>query len=150
MKLEEEIKQNIPFRDEHTKLAVNILYTHGWLANIYTEYLKEHSITTPQYNILRILRGQHPEPASISLLKERMLDKMSDASRLVDRLITKELVERKTCPNDRRKAEVLITEKGLSLLKELDDIEEKHKNTFGKLTLQEVETLNKLLDKMRG
>lgn len=150
MKLEKEIKQNTPFRDEYTKLAVNILYTHGWLINVYSNFLKNHSITTPQYNILRILRGQYPDPASISLLKDRMLDKMSDASRLVDRLIVKGLVERKTCPNDRRKAEVLITKKGLKLLNKLDKFEEEHKITFGKLTVDEAKTLNDLLDKMRG
>ena len=150
MKLEEEIKQSTPFRDEYTKLAVNILYTHGWLINTYSNFLKKHSITTPQYNILRILRGQYPDPASISLLKERMLDKMSDASRLVDRLIVKGLVERKICPNDRRKAEVLITKKGLSLLKELDVIDNNLKTTLGNLTEEEAKKLNTLLDKLRG
>jgi len=150
MKLEKEIKQNTPFKNEFAKLAVNILYTHGWLVNSYSNFLKKYSITTAQYNILRILRGQHPNPASISLLKDRMLDKMSDTSRLVDRLIIKELVERKICPNDRRKAEVIITEKGLKLLKELDIIEENHKTTFAQLSEKEVKTLNDLLDKLRG
>ena len=150
MKLEEEIKQDTPFKNDFSKLAVNILYTHGWLNNTYADILKKYSITTAQYNILRILKGQHPNPASISLLKERMLDKMSDASRLVDRLILKDLVERKICPNDRRKAEVLITPKGMSLLKELEIIEEKHKETFGNLSEEEVKKLNNLLDKMRG
>ena len=150
MKLEEEIKQNTPFKNNYVKLAVNIIYTHGWLNNMYSDILKKHSITTAQYNILRILRGQHPNPASISLLKERMLDKMSDASRLVDRLILKDLVERKICPNDRRKAEVLITPKGMNLLKELEIIEESHKKTFANLSEEEAGILNNLLDKMRG
>ncbi|OGU35610.1 MAG: transcriptional regulator [Ignavibacteria bacterium GWB2_35_6b] len=150
MKLEDEIKQNTPFKDEFTKLAVNILYTHGWLSNIQSCNFKEYSITAAQYNILRILRGQHPKPASINLLKERMLDKMSDTSRLVDRLIVKELVERKTCPNDRRKAEVLITEKGLNLLTEMDNVEIENKTIFKNISLQEAKTLNDLLDKLRG
>ncbi|KAB2847052.1 MAG: MarR family transcriptional regulator [Melioribacteraceae bacterium] len=150
MKLEEEIKQNTPFKDEFTKLAVNILYTHGWLSNLHAEVLKEHCITEQQYNILRILRGQHPSPASINLLKDRMLDKMSDASRLVDRLITKELVERKTCLNDRRKAEVIITEKGLKLLKALNKLEEAQRNIFKNLSIEEAKNLNDLLDKLRG
>lgn len=150
MKLEDEIKQNTPFKDEFTKLAVNILYTHGWLSNLHTEVLKEFCITEQQYNILRILRGQRPNPASINLLKERMLDKMSDASRLVDRLIAKELVERKTCPNDRRKAEVIITEKGLDLLKASDKLEEEQKKIFKNLSHEEAKNLNDLLDKMRG
>lgn len=150
MKLEDEIKQNTPFKDEFTKLAVNILYTHGWLSNLHSEVLKEYCITEQQYNILRILRGQHPNPASINLLKERMLDKMSDASRLVDRLITKELVERKMCPNDRRKAEVIITGKGLNLLKSSDKLEEEQKKIFKNLSHEEAKILNDLLDKMRG
>lgn len=149
MKLEEEIKQTIPFKNEFAKLAVNILYTHGWLINKYSEILKRYSITTPQYNILRILRGQYPNPASISILKDRMLDKMSDTSRLVDRLILKELAERKICPNDRRKAEVLITEKGLGLLKELDGVEEELTIMFKSLSSEEVTKLNNLLDKLR-
>ncbi|MBU2494090.1 MAG: MarR family transcriptional regulator [Bacteroidetes bacterium] len=150
MKLEEEIKQNIPFGNEYTKLAVNILYTHGWLSNLQSEYLKKYLITTSQYNILRILRGQHPKPASINLLKERMLDKMSDASRLVDRLVTKELVERKVCINDRRKVEVIITAKGLELLTALEKIEDEQKNILKNLSIDEAKTLNKLLDKLRG
>lgn len=150
MKLEDEIKQSTPFKDEFTKLAVNILYTHGWLSNLHTEVLKEHCITEQQYNILRILKGQHPSPASINLLKERMLDKMSDASRLVDRLITKELVERKTCSNDRRKAEVIITEKGLELLKALNKLEEGQRKIFKNINLEEAKILNDLLDKLRG
>src|SRR3989304_4168006 len=85
MKLEEEIKQK-KFRNEYHKLAVNILYTHGWLLNNQAAFLKKHDLTSAQFNILRILRGQYLNSASVNLLKERMLDKMSDASRLVERL----------------------------------------------------------------
>ena len=149
MKLEEEIKQK-KFRNEYHKLAVNILYTHGWLVNHHAEHLKKSGITGAQFNILRILRGQHPNPASINLLKERMLDKMSDASRLVERLLQKDLVDRKICPDDRRRAEVIITERGLNLLKELDQKDGEFDELFKNLNETEVKTANELLDKMRG
>ena len=149
MKLEEEIKQK-KFRNEYHKLAVNILYTHGWLINKQSELLKKHSITSAQYNILRILRGQYPNPASINLLKERMLDKMSDASRLVERLKQKDFVDRKICPEDRRRVEVVITEKGLSLLNEVDVYDDEADQIFRKLEPNEAQLINNLLDKMRG
>ncbi len=110
MKLEEEIKQK-KFRNEFHKLAVNIIYTHSWLEYNISKFFKKFNITSNQFNILRILRGQYPEPVSINLLKERMLDIMSDASRLVDRLVAKGLVKRTTCVNDRRKVDVIITKK---------------------------------------
>lgn len=149
MKLEDEIKQK-KFRNEYHKLAVNIIYSHGWLMNLQSRLFKKHNITASQYNILRILRGQHPLPASIILLRERMLDKMSDASRLVDRLFKKGLVDRKICPNDRRKVEVLITQKGLRLLEEIDKYNDEADQVFSNLTEDEAKVINKLLDKMRG
>jgi DNA-binding MarR family transcriptional regulator len=149
MKLEEEINQK-KFRNEHHKLAVNILYTHGWLVNHHAEHLKKSGITGAQFNILRILRGQYPNPASINLLKERMLDRMSDASRLVERLLQKNLVDRKICPNDRRRVEVFITERGLNLLKELDQKDGEFDELFKNLDETEVKAANELLDKMRG
>lgn len=149
MKLEEEIKQK-KFKNELHKLAVNIVYTHSWLNSYQTKFIGEHNITTQQYNILRILRGQHPNPATINLLKDRMLDKMSDASRLVERLRVKGLVERKNCEQDRRRAEVLITSKGLEVLEELDTIENKFNEIFSNINQEEAKTVNNILDKMRG
>jgi DNA-binding MarR family transcriptional regulator len=149
MKLEEEIKQR-KFRNEYHKLAVNILYTHNWLVNNQSALLKHFGLTGAQYNILRILRGQHPNPASINLLKERMLDKMSDASRLVERLLQKELVERRICPDDRRRVEVSISEKGLTLLDEIDKYDADNDKIFNKIELNDAKTINDLLDKMRG
>ena len=149
MKLEEEIKQK-KFRNEYHKLAVNIFYTHGWLINHHASFLKKSGITAAQYNILRILRGQYPNSASVNLLKERMLDKMSDASRLVERLKQKDLVDRKICPDDRRRVEVVITEKGLKVLEEIDKHDDEIDQAFKKLNLSEAKTVNKLLDKMRG
>lgn len=149
MKLEEEIKQK-NFRNEYHKLAVNILYTHGWFANSQASFFKKHGITGSQYNILRILRGQYPNPASINLLKDRMLDKMSDASRLVERLLQKDFVDRKICPGDRRKVEVVISEKGLKLLEEIDRYNDDADKVFRKLSPEEAKSLNDLLDKMRA
>jgi DNA-binding MarR family transcriptional regulator len=149
MKLEEEIKQE-NFRSELHKLAVNIIYTHGWLNSHHTNFIGKYNITPQQYNILRILRGQYPNPATINLLKERMLDKMSDASRLVERLRIKGLVERKNCKKDRRRAEVLIADKGLKVLNELDELEEKFNNIFSNIDEREAKTINDLLDKMRN
>ncbi len=149
MKLEDEIKQK-KFKNDFHKLAVNLIYTHGWLSNHQADFFKSFDITGTQYNILRILRGQHPNPASINLLKDRMLDKMSDASRLVERLKNKGLVEREICPDDRRKVEVKITDSGIELLKKMDDLEDKFENLFANLKLSEVKMLNELLDKIRG
>ena len=149
MKLEDEIQQK-KFKHEYQKLAVNLLYTSHWLNGHYNTFFKNSDTTTQQYNVLRILRGQYPKPSSIKLIKERMLDKMSDASRIVDKLIIKELVIRRECPNDRRSVDIVITQKGLDLLESLDNIDEKFKEVCKTLTEQEVKTLNDLLDKLRG
>lgn len=149
MILEDEIKQT-KFKSEYHKLAVNIFYTHGWLLNKHSDILKKFDITATQYNILRILRGQFPNPAPILLLKERMLDKMSDASRLVERLLTKDLVNRQICPEDRRKVNVLITEKGLELLAKIDAFEQTFDSFLSNVNPTEASEMNKLLDKLRG
>jgi len=149
MKLEDEIRQK-NFRSEYQKLAVNIFFTHGWLDSKFSSLLKKFDITLNQFNILRILRGQYPQSTSVNLLKERMLDKMSDASRLVERLRVKGFVERTVCPKDRRKVDVVITKSGLNLLAECDKIESEFDNTLKNLTIDESKTLNKLLDKLRG
>ena len=149
MKLEEEIRQKA-FRSEHHKGALNIIYTANWLSAKHGAQLKAHGITPEQYNILRILRGRYPEPATVNLLIERMLNKMSNASRLVDKLILKKLVVRQTCKDDRRAVDVMITAKGLALLKRLDKEESNWLKDLQTLSKPEVTTLNKLLDKLRG
>lgn len=149
MKLEKEIKQK-KFRNEFHKLAVNIIYTHSWLQYYFKTFFDKFNITSNQFNILRILRGQYPNPCSINLLKERMLDKMCDASRLVDRLFTKGLVTRTICPEDRRKANIMITEKGLKLLADIDNYEADFDKVFNRLSKKEAKLLNNLLDKLRG
>ena len=149
MRLEDEIAQK-QFRNQAHKLVVNIIYTYNWLMNYQQTMLKPHGITGQQFNVLRILRGQHPNPASIKLVRERMLDKMSDASRIVEKLRMKGLVERHTCPTDRRVCDVTITAKGLALLQILDKENEKVNEMTDRLTEDERQTVNDLLDKMRG
>jgi DNA-binding MarR family transcriptional regulator len=148
MKLEEEIFQK-SFRNNKHKAVVNIIYTYNWLYSRQYDLLKPYGLTIQQYNILRILKGQHPNPASIKLLKERMLDKMSDASRLVEKLRTKGLVERKECPKDRRNVDILITEEGLKLLRTLEKKINEFDNLLSNLEEEEINRLNILLDKMR-
>lgn len=128
---------------------LNLVYTTNWLTSKQASVFKDSDITSQQYNVLRILRGQHPNPCSIKLIKERMLDRMSDASRIVDKLNTKKLLIRRECPNDRRSVDVVITEKGLELLKSLDHIDDIAAQTLKSLTSDEVNTLNNLLDKLR-
>ena len=149
MELEKEIKQS-KFKSEHHKVAVNIIYTSNWLSSLHAKILKKHGITSQQFNVLRILRGQHPNPATVNLLIDRMLDKMSNASRLVDKLKAKGLVERKACKEDRRAVDVLITPKGLDLLAQLDKSEKEMNDSVSLITVSEAKELNRILDKMRG
>ena len=135
MRLEDEIKQK-KFKDEYHKLVVNLIYTGNWAKQVNVVLLKKHNLTSQQFNILRILRGQYPGPASVNLLIDRMLDKMSNASRLVEKLRQKKLVERRENDADRQ-ADVLITKKGLELLEEIDKELEVIDNTFRTITEEE-------------
>src|SRR5690606_39955532 len=148
MKLEEEIQSK--FKDNYHKLLVNIVYSYSWANTILRKQLKTQNLTTQQFNILRILRGQHPQPATVNLLKERMLDKMSDASRIVERLIKKKLVVREINQKDRRAVDIYITEKGLELLKKLDKMDLGTDVLRKNLSPEETDQLNRLLDQMRG
>ena len=149
MKLEEEISQK-HFRNEYHKAAVNVVYTFNWLNNQNVGFFKPLGITPQQFNILRILRGQHPNPATIKLIKERMLDKMSDASRIVEKLRIKGLVERNICSHDRRNVDVCITQKGLDLLAQIDLLDKEVDGRLSSLNEEEIKQLNDLLDKLRG
>jgi DNA-binding MarR family transcriptional regulator len=149
MKLEEEISQN-HFRNEYHKAAVNMIFSYNWLIDQQVRFFKPYGITIQQYNILRILRGQHPKPATIKLIKERMLDKMSDASRIVEKLRLKGLIERTICSHDRRNVDVIITKNGLEILAALDEYGEKLDAELSTLNEEEVKSLNDLLDKLRG
>ena len=148
MRLEDEIQQK-KFKSIQQKLMLNLIYTTNWLTSKQDSLFKDSDITVQQYNVLRILRGQYPNPCSIKLIKERMLVRMSDTSRIVDKLYTKKLLERNECPNDRRSVNVIISDKGLELLKSLDYIDDLSKQTLKSLTTTEINTLNELLDKLR-
>jgi DNA-binding MarR family transcriptional regulator len=149
MGISEEIKQK-KFKNELNKAVVNILYTNCWLNQKHMQVLKPHGLTNPQFNILRILRGQYPNPSTINLLIERMLDKSSNASRIVDKLESKQFVERKQCKDDRRAVDVFISQQGLELLDRLDEELADWENQLGKLTEDECLQLNLLLDKIRS
>jgi DNA-binding MarR family transcriptional regulator len=149
MQIDKEI-QIAKFEDNYHKITVNLTYTYGWLSNITREQFEKYNLTTQQFNILRILRGQYPNPATINLLKERMLDKMSDASRIVDRLIQKGMVSRCTNKKDRRAVDIRISDAGLELLSKMD-LEFKPKDFLkDNLTEEEAGQLSDLLDKLRG
>ncbi|MDI1354759.1 MAG: MarR family transcriptional regulator [bacterium] len=149
MKLETEIKQK-SFKTPQQKLAVNLLYTTNWLNDHYAKFFKGSTLTVQQYNVLRILRGQHPNNCSLKLIKDRMLDRSSDASRIVDKLVLKKYVLRQPCPSDRRSVNLLISESGLTLLQKLDFIDESTKDIFKSLNTKQIEQLNSLLDDLRG
>ncbi|WP_240612967.1 MarR family winged helix-turn-helix transcriptional regulator [Chitinophaga parva] len=130
---------------------VGLIFVGNWIVSKHQQFFKRFDITMQQFNILRILRGQYPGTANINLLKDRMLDKMSDVSRLVERLRKAELVDRKSCPSDRRAVDVIITQKGLELLEAIDaEIDELQDDMTATLSEKEIQQLNKLLDKFLG
>ena len=150
MSIETDIKQNAPFRTPYQRVMVNLMYTSNWIATNQTQLLKPSGLTPQQYNVLRILRGQYPNPVKVSDITERMLDKMSNASRLVDKLVLKKLVLRTECPSDRRAVDVVITEKGMELLSKIDvHMDEWSDNQRKKLTEEEAIHLSQLLDRLR-
>jgi len=150
MKIEEAIQQNTKFEDNYHKVIVNINYTYSWISNVSREVFERYNLTSQQFNILRILRGQYPNPATVNLLKERMIDKMSDASRIVDRLVQKGMVSRCTNNKDRRAVDIRISEEGLKILSIMDQ-EFKASDLFrDNLSEEEAGLLSDLLDKLRG
>lgn len=148
MAIEDDIKQK-KFKNEYSKVIVNLLYTTSWLNEQQAAIFKPFGITAPQYNVLRILRGQNNKPATINLIIDRMIDRMSNASRIVDRLEHKGLVVRNKCPKDRRAVDVLITEKGLDYLAQLDVALAAWEKKLAVLPEEETSQLNHLLDKLR-
>lgn len=147
MTLESEINQR-KFRNEYQKSAINIIYTYNWLTEKINRIFDEWGITSQQFNILRILRGAG-KPLSTLQIRQRMLDKMSDTSRIVDRLVKKGLVKKTICKSDRRLVDVTITEKGKKLLEKIDAYDEQMDGLLMNLTEAEAKTLNELLDKVR-
>lgn len=148
MSLEEDIQQP-KFRNDYQKGVINIIYTYYWLTDNTKSIFKPFDITTQQYNILRILRGSHPKSLTVNTLKERMLDKMSDTSRLIDRLVKKDLVRKVKDKDDKRVSNIFISEKGLELLEKADKHVVKIDEILSNLDQEEISQLNQLLDKAR-
>lgn len=149
MGLEEDIKQTKGFHSERQKAMVNIIYTEAWIRNKIGSTLKPFGLTNQQYNVLRILRGSSPKPLSTSAIRERMLDKMSDASRIVDRLYKKNWVSKVVCPTDKRLVDIVITDEGLEVLDQIDKNQD-FAQVFSGLSESEASDLNRLLDKARS
>jgi len=147
MGIEKDIQQT-NFRNEFQKMGINIIYTANWLNEKMGKILSTEDITQQQYNILRILRGSD-RPLSTLKIRERMLDKMSDTSRIVDRLIVKGLVEKSACMKDKRLVDITLSKKGLQLLEKLDSINEPIDSILKGVTEKEASTINQILDKLR-
>ena len=148
MRIEEAIKQTKPFRNLYQKAIVNLLYTSNWVEERLREVIKPYDITIQQYNVLRILRGAG-KPLTTSVIRDRLIDKMSDTSRMVDRLCKKGLVDRQQCPNDRRLVDISLTPSGSELLSKVDLKSKEFDLCLCQLTEKEADVLNTLLDKIR-
>jgi DNA-binding MarR family transcriptional regulator len=148
MSLEDEINQR-KFRNEHQKAAINLIYTSNWLNERMKFFFDNYEVTAQQFNILRILRGAN-EPLSTMQIRERMLDKMSDTSRIVDRLIKKGMVQKNVRKTDRRLVDIIISEKGKRLLTELDAKNVEMDAILHRLDESDLKQINHLLDKMRN
>ena len=150
MKIEDVLKSTVPM-DNSKKIILNVLYTQNVITDNFNDLLKPYEISGEQYNVLRILRGQKGNPANMCVIQERMLARTSNTTRLVDKLLLKKLVTREVCPDNRRKIEVLITQKGTDILKELDPKVNDHEQFFSKnLNADEIILLNQLLEKYRN
>lgn len=149
MKVEEILKTQKPL-PEKKKLVINLMLTSNFASSKISDAMKPFDISVPQFNVLRILRGQQGKPANLSTVQDRMVNQMSNTTRLVDKLLEKQLVERSVCEENRRKIEIIITEKGLDLLKEIDPvIETTELEIANNLSSEEIQHLNELLEKLR-
>lgn len=149
MSLEQDIKQE-KFADEHEKAVINILFTASWLSNRNASRLKPHDITPEQYNVLRILRGSYPKALMLADVTSRMIDKSSNATRLVEKLRQKGLLMREICENNRRQVDISITDKGQALLKQIDTEAVTWRDSLKVISQAEAQELNRTLDKLRG
>jgi DNA-binding MarR family transcriptional regulator len=150
MKIEDVIKSTVSI-DDSKKVILNIIYTQSVIGEKFAEVLKPYELSSEHYNVLRILRGQKGNPANMCVIQERMIAKNSNTTRLIDKLLLKELVTREVCPDNRRKIEVQITPKGLELLLELDPKVIEHEKMFANnLSQEELSELNHLLEKFRN
>lgn len=149
-KLEDILKSNATL-SLAKRTSLNFLITNNTLSENYMDFFKQFDISGQQFNVLRILKGQKGKPANLATIQERMIHKNSNTTRLIDKLILKGLVERTICQKNRRKVEIIITESGLELLETIDpDLNILEENSIQSLTTEEAETLNKLLEKLRG
>jgi len=148
MGIDTDIQQN-KFLNNYQRASVNILFTYGWMMEKIKEILEPADITPQQFNILRILRGSHPKPLSTLQIRERMLDKMSDTSRIVDRMIAKGLVNKAISRKDRRLVDIIISPKGLKLIRKLDSRQRELDEILKNISAKEAATLSKILDKVR-
>ena len=149
MSIEQDIKQE-KFLNEYEKVAVNILFTGSWLYYVNAQRLRVHSITPEQFNVLRILRGSQPKALMLADITCRMIDKSSNATRLVEKLRQKGLVKREICENNRRQVDIVITSKGLDILSEIDAESDAWMATLKSISKSEASELNRVLDKLRG
>lgn len=147
MGIEKDIQQT-NFRNEYQKLGINLMYTASWLNERIGRFLMQEDITQQQYNILRILRGSEV-PLSTLQIRERMLDKMSDTSRIVDRLIVKELVQKSACKADKRLVDITLTQKGLELVTRLDQFNDQIDSILQGVSKEDAAIVNQILDKLR-
>ncbi len=150
MKLEDEIKQTKPFNSEMQKLVLNISVTSSWLNSIIAEKLKPYDISPPQYNVLRILKGKYPECYCNQEITQRMIDKSSNATRIVDKLVDKRLVNRVEDRNDRRSVNIKITNKGIKLLEEIDKVPFSNNTKMKDFNEEKAKIMNEWLDELRG
>jgi DNA-binding MarR family transcriptional regulator len=138
------------FKSEQQRMVVNLLYTSNWLKNIHSDLLQPFDITSQQYNILRILRG-NGDWMTMNTVKERMIDKSPNTTRLADKLVTKKYVERKRCEEDRRVVYVKITAKGIKLMSEIDEKSMKpFEKIADKISNKDAAIVSTILDKLRG
>ena len=148
MKIEHELKQK-SFPDNHQKAYVNLLFTYNWLNTILRKSFAGFGITSQQYNVLRILKGSHPDQMNANEIKSVMIDKSPDLTRLIDRLVEKGLVSRRVCPDNRRKVEIGITAMGIKTISEVEPSLNQAIQPVQNLTDREAANLSKLLDKIR-
>jgi len=151
MKIEDEIQQK-KFNSEHHKLVLNLMYTHSWLESSTKEILSKYKITSPQFNILRILKGSAPKPLAPQDIKRVMIHKKTDLTRMLDRMLSKNLVERTICPSNRRKMDITITQDGINLLEEINpQLAEATEDKIAKnITKEEALQANIIIDRLRG
>ena len=148
MKLEEALKQTKPFRSDAQKALVNLIYTHNWVTKDIKTYFKTFGITSKQYNILRILKGAQ-KPVSTLFVRDRLIESQSDVSRIVDRMLNKELISKKICSNDKRLVDIELSSKGEEILNRVQVKQGFVDKVFANLNSDEISQLNNLLDKIR-